>query len=103
MGKTMYVRIKTPKSSNQDIPQSITCKGVKFVQGGPGVKVQSNSGIIGRLKNLAGEHNVEVSKKPFEVVAPKGGVIDLDNMKMTEPADEGKKEPEGEGTEGDDE
>ena len=90
----MYVRIKPPTSIKQDVPQRICSGGATVVQGGPGVEVKNNS-IIARIKKIAGRDNIEVSKKPFEVAAPKGGTIDLDAMKM--------KEPEGDGAEGDDE
>ena len=78
-----FVRIKPPKNKNQKTPQSICSGGVKIVVGGPGTEVK-DVGVFKRIKGIGGD-NIETSKMPFEVVAPKGGIIDLDAMEMKAP------------------
>ena len=85
-----YVRIRLPKNKNQDVPRSICCGGFRVVPGGPGVEIKNN-GVIGKIKKIGGDH-IETSKKPFEVEAPNGGIIDLDAMKMKTQEEAGEEE-----------
>lgn len=76
----MYVRIKTPKKLNTNVPSSIKAGGKKIVQGGPGTEIKDTK-VLSRIKKIGGE-NIETSKKPFDEIKPSGGVIDTDAMKM---------------------
>ncbi len=69
-----YVRIRVPRSKNEDVPRSITSGGVKIVQGGTGTLVK-DEGLIKRLRKAHGE-KLEVSNSPFEPGPKPSGVIE---------------------------
>jgi len=85
-----FVRIKPPKNINDKGPQSISSGGARIVRGGAGIEVK-DANTVKRLRKVGGGL-VETSKTPFDAVAPKGGIIDLDAMKMKTPEKEPAKD-----------
>ena len=78
-----YVRIKTQANISADIPRSISTGGAKIVQGGAGTEVK-DAAVLDRIRKIGGEH-IETSPTPFPAEKSKGGIIDLESMKMVTP------------------
>ncbi len=55
----IYVRIRTPKKLNTNIPGSIKAGGKKVVQGGPGIEVRDTK-TLSKIKKSA----VKTSRHP---------------------------------------